>query len=46
MRSNSLQKKVFRGMGKKHFNTEQDAIAIGSPRFTVEDVLLHPKNQS
>jgi hypothetical protein len=27
MRSNSLQKKVFRGMGKKHFNTEQDAIA-------------------
>ncbi len=27
MRSNSLQKKVFREMGKKHFNTEQDAIA-------------------
>jgi hypothetical protein len=27
LRSNSLQKKVFREMGKKHFNTEQDAIA-------------------
>ena len=27
MRSNSLQKKVFQGMVKKHFNTEQDAIA-------------------